>query len=250
MGHFLAAHGFGNAANIVPAAGFLEELTAFSQDSDLPGNLILQGRAGAAEAVHVFDFDFLAQLGFAFETNAHVDIAADHAFFHVGIADAAIDKDFFEGVEIGVGHFGAGDVGLGDDLQQGHAGTVKIKPAAAIKMKALADVFFQVSAGNPDATHAAVELEIDIAVRGGGLVVLSQLVVLGHVGVKIILPIELGVAGDFAIEQVAGQNGEAQGFFVGDGQDAGHAQADRADVGIGGGAILIGAAAPHLRFGL
>ena len=51
------------------------------------------------------------------------------------------------------------------------------------------------------------------------------------------------------MEEQPGQDGQLQGLLVGDGQDAGQAQADGADVGIGGRAEFIGAAAPHFGFG-
>ena len=63
-------------------------------------------------------------------------------------------------------------------------------------MEALADVFLQVRAGDAHARKAAVELELDVAVGGGRLVVLRDLVILRHVRIEIILPVELGERGN------------------------------------------------------
>ena len=117
-------------------------------------------------------------------------------------------------------------------------------------MEVLADIFLQVRPGDAHAREAAVELELDAAVDGGGLVVLRDLVVLRHVRVEVVLPVELGVAGHRAVEQKAGERRQAQRLLVRDGQHAGQAQAHRADVGVGRRAELIGAAAPHLRLRL
>jgi hypothetical protein len=68
------------------------------------------------------------------------------AFFHVAIADAAVTKNFDQGVEIIVGHLGAGDFRLGNDFQQRHAGAVEIHPAVALEMKILADILLQMGA--------------------------------------------------------------------------------------------------------
>ena len=115
-------------------------------------------------------------------------------------------------------------------------------------MKIFADVLLQVRAGDAHARNAAVEFELHVAVGRGGLVVLGDLVILRHVRIEIILPVKLGAAGDFAIQQQAGQHGQAQRLLVGDGQHAGQAEADGADVGVRRRAEFIGAAAPHLRF--
>ncbi len=180
--------------------------------------------------------------------HAHVDVATDHALFHVAIAHAAIDEDVLEGVEIFVGHVRAGDVGFGDDFQQRHAGAVEIHAAVAVEMEIFADVLLEMRAGDAHAGDAALELKIHVAADGGGLVVLCDLIILGRVGIEIILAVELGKARDAAIQQVARQRGQAQALVIGHGQDAGQAEADRADVGVGRGAKFIGATAPHLRF--
>jgi hypothetical protein len=84
------------------------------------------------------------------------------------------------------------DVRLGDDFQEGHAGAVEIHAAVPVEMGAFADVLLQMRAGDADAGEAALELEIEPAVARGGLVVLGDLVILGHVGIEVVLAVELG----------------------------------------------------------
>ena len=76
------------------------------------------------------------------------------------------------------------------------------------------------------------------------------MVILWVVGIEIIFAIELRELWNFAIQQHAGKRGEAEGFVIGDGEDARKAEADRADVGVGKRAEFIGAAAPHFGLGL
>ena len=245
VGVFLGAHFLGDAGGVVPAAGGLDELAALADDFDLAGDFVFQRAAHAGKAVHVFDLDFGPEFLTAHGAHGDVDIAADHAFFHVAIADAAIEEDVLEGVEVFAGHVGAGEVGLGDDLHEGDAGAVEIHAAVAVEMEAFADILLEVRPGDADAGEAALKFKLHPAVGGGGFIVLGELVVFGGVGIEIVLAVEFGEAGDFAIEQVTGEDGFAQGFFVGHGQHAGEAQADGAHLGVGLGAIGVGAAAPH-----
>ena len=81
-------------------------------------------------------------------------------------------------------------------------------------------------------------------------VVLRNLVVLGHVGIEVILAVELAVGRDLAVEHQAGERGEFEGVAVHHGQGTGQAKAGRAGVGVGGRTVLDGAAAEHLAMGL
>ena len=255
MGVLLGAHLLGDARDVIPAARGLHELAALGDDFDLPGDLILRRAAHAGEAVHVLDLDLRAEGGGAFGADADVHVAADHALLHVAVGDAALVENLDEGVEIRVGHVRAGEVGLGDDLEERDAGAVEVHAGVAVEVGELADILFQVRAGDAHPGEAvggagAVELEVHVAVGRAGLIVLGELVVLRGVGVEVILPVELRVARDLAVEQQSGEHGEAEGLLVRHGQDAGQAEADGADVGVGCCAEGVGAAAPHLRLGL
>lgn len=68
------------------------------------------------------------------------------------------------------------------------------------------------------------------------------MIALHQIGVMIILAVELGVLGDFAVERERGADGVFDGGFVDDRQAARHSEADRADVGIRGCTCIIGGA--------
>ena len=104
-------------------------------------------------------------------------------------------------------------------------------------------VFFQVDAGDANASRCAVHLDVKVAVNAERQVVLGDLVPLHQVGVGVVLAVELGELGDLAVEGQAGADGVVHGLAVDDGQDAGHAQADGADVGVGPGVRVVGGAA-------
>ena len=180
-----------------------------------------------------------------FDSDTHIYIATDHPFFHVAIAHVSIHQNVFQRIEVFVGHGGAGQVRLGNDLHQGYTGPVEIDAALPLEMKIFAHVLFQVRAGDANARNRAIKFKINVTVACRRLVVLGDLVILGHVRIEIILPIEFGIRRDGAIEQQAGEYRQAQGLFVSDRQDARQAQTDRADIGIRWRAKFIGAAAPH-----
>ena len=87
--------------------------------------------------------------------------------------------------------------------------------------------------GDADASQLACKFEIDMAVFRGRMGQLGDLVILGDVRVEIILTIEASVPSDVAIEQHPGQRGQAEGFGIRDRENAGHAKANGAHVGVG-----------------
>ena len=117
-------------------------------------------------------------------------------------------------------------------------------------MVEFAGVFLHVDAPDADALPRAADLDLDLAVLGDGQFVLGDLVALGQVGVEIVLAREAALAGDGA----AGGERHAQGVVhhgpVEHGQHPRHAQADRADVGVGRRTELGRTAAENLGSGL
>jgi hypothetical protein len=79
-----------------------------------------------------------------------------------------------------------------------------------------------------------------------GQVVLGDLVVLREVRVEVVLPVELGVGRDRAVEGEGGAEAELERRAVEDGQGAGVAEADGADLRIGRRAELDRARAEQL----
>jgi hypothetical protein len=79
-------------------------------------------------------------------------------------------------------------------------------------------------------------------------IILGNLIILGQVGIVIILPVETGILGDAAVQGDSGAYGVFEGGLIQDGQDAGHPQANGADLGIGRGAKGGGASAKDFGF--
>ena len=82
-----------------------------------------------------------------------------------------------------------------------------------------------------------------------GLVELRNLVALGQVGVEVVFAREDGALAHLAVECQGGQRGKLDGLGVEHRQCAGQAETNRADVGVGRGAEMIGAAAKGLGGG-
>ena len=91
--------------------------------------------------------------------------------------------------------------------------------------------------------------DLDEAVLGEGLVELADLVALGEIGIEVVFAGEDGGVVDPEIERLGGLDGEFDGLAVEHGQGSGHAEADRADVGVGLGAEDVGAGAEDLGLG-
>ena len=112
MGILLGSHALCDTCDIIPSSGFLVNGLSISDGFELPRDFILEGPSYAAEAVHVFNLNFGSQGRASFGTHTDIHITADHAFFHVTVADLAIDKNILERIEIGMGHVGTGDIGF------------------------------------------------------------------------------------------------------------------------------------------
>jgi hypothetical protein len=93
-------------------------------------------------------------------------------------------------------------------------------------------------------------VERDSAAEAEGQIVLADLVVLRHVRVEVVFAVKLAGDRGFAAEHESGEGGEAEGLIVHDGEGAGEAEADGADIRIRLGAVLDRAGAEHLGAGL
>ncbi len=155
VGLFFRAHAVGLAFVRVVEARFLRDLAARFHDPDLALDLILQRLANKAERIHILDFRFGAKFFLPPRAHADVGIAAQRAFFHIAIADAGVEDDFFQPGEVLVGFVGRRNVRLADDFDQRHSAAIQIdgRRVGGIGeafVQALARVFFQVQAGDAD----------------------------------------------------------------------------------------------------
>ena len=128
-------------------------------------------------------------------------------------------------------------------------------------METFGHIFLEVDAGEADilvlggdgflgVLRIGQVVEGNAAAEAEGQIVLADLVVLRHVGVEIVFPVELAGVRNFATEHEAGQDGEPQGLVVHHGERAGEAEADGADVGVRLAAVFDRAGAEHLSAGL
>ena len=227
----------------------------------LPGDLVGQRLAHAADAVHVLDLDLRAEFLLTLGPHGHVAIAAHLALFHVGIADAAIEQDLPQAAQERERLLGRVDFRVRDDFHQRRPGAVEVDAGARVVVKTLGHVLFQMDAheadffvGRGDGLLGVLRVR-QIVQRHGPAeaqrqVVLRNLVVLGHVRVEVVLAVELALRRDLAVEHQAGEGGQFEGMRVHHRQSARQAEAGRAGVGVGARAELDGAPAEHLGAGL
>ena len=110
----------------------------------------MDGAADGGDGVEVFQFDFRAERFFRFFAQRDVHVAAELAFFHVGIGDAALLEDHLERAEVGEGFLGGFEVGLGDDFHQRRAGAVEVDERRVAEVGGFRDVLFEVDAVEAD----------------------------------------------------------------------------------------------------
>ena len=117
-------------------------------------------------------------------------------------------------------------------------------------MQALAGVLLHVQSSDADPLRLSRgRRHIDPAVLCDGLVELRDLVALGQVGIEVVLAREDGALAHLAVDGQGGQRGVLDGLGVEHRQRAGQAQADRADIRVGGRAEVVGATAKGLGRG-
>lgn len=256
VGGFFGALGEGDFAGFVPAAGFLWDGVAIAEEVGLALDFEFECALDAAEGVHVFDFDFCAELGLSARSEGDIGVAAEGAFFHVGGADVEVAEDLSEFDEVGAGFVGAAEVGFGDDFHEWDAGAVDVDEGVAlagfvVAVEESCGVFFEVDAGDADASLAkVVGVDVEPALLAEGHVVLGDLVALHEVWVGVVFAVEFGECGDGHVEGESGADGPVDGGLVDDGEGAGHAQAERADEGVGVGVGVVGGAvAEHFGVG-
>ena len=178
-----------------------------------------------------------------------VRVAAEAPLLHVAVADLEIDEDLVETPEVGRRLLGAPDVRLADDLDERHARPVQIDQAhgVALVVHQLARVLLHVDPRDPDPLLPAVDFHLDPAVLGGRCGVLGDLVPLGKIGVKVILPGEVALPVDPAVGREGHPDHEFHDLPVQHRQHPGHPEADGAGVGVGRRPELRRAAAEDLR---
>ena len=113
-------------------------------------------------------------------------------------------------------------------------------------MHQLTGVLLNVDSGNADAFFAAFGLNVQMALAAQREIILGNLIGLRQVGVEIVLPILLGIGGDFAAGGKSGLYRILHHLAIEYRQRTGHTRAHRAALGVGCSTELGGAAAENL----
>ncbi len=247
-----------SAAYIIPAASFLLELSAALQNTDLALNFISKRAPDPADRVHVFDLDLYSKLRLRLGSHRDVAVAAELTFFHVGIAHPAVDQDLFKRSQKRERFLGRIDLGLGHDLHQRRAGAVEIDSRARFEMETLRHIFLEMNAHQMHLLVWRRDIFLRVlriseivqrhtAIGAKRHVVLRNLIILRHVRIEIILPVELADRRDVASEHEAGEHRHAQRFVIHHRQGAGQPEANRTSVRVRFGAKFNRTRAKHFR---
>ncbi len=180
-------------------------------------------------------------------------LKADDPLLHIARVDFEVLEQRAErgGVAQDLGY--RVQVGFAHDFQQRDAGAVEVHQRVAIAVEQLPGVLFEMDA--PDACRGLMALIQAIgqpAMLGQRRLVLRNLEPLGKIRVEVVLARKLAALGHLAAERQRDPQGVFDRLAVDDRQGAGLTGADltHGRIGLGGGRILHGAAAEHLRAGL
>ena len=253
VGVLLAAQGVRTAVGLVPVTGLLADRLARFEHADLALRLVLDRPADRAHRVDVLDLAARAELSTR-QANADVGIDTHRAFLHLGVGGPNGDEDGSQFVDVCLGLLGVADVGTTHDLDQWNAGAVEVdqrvltavdSPTRAADVSRLAGVLLQVGALDADPESIG---KVEPAVDTDRLVVLTDLVRLGHVRVEVVLAGK-GRTLHRAVDGQAEPHGQFDGLAVEHGKCAGQAEGDGVDVGVRFVAETIGGGREELRAG-
>ncbi len=232
LGVLLGAHGIGGVLVLVPAAGLLNDPLSLLQQLNLPSTLVLDGPCNGFEGVEVLHLGAGAQLRGACGAHRQVYVAAEGALLHFAVGHAQVLEGGAQLLQIGNDLLGGAEVGLGDNLDEGHAAAVVV--AAGLVgpgvVDQLARVLLHVQLVD---AHRLAAADVHPAVPGNGQVELGNLIGLGQVRVEVVLPVKAALFGDLTPQGQTGLDGKFQHLLVEYGQGAGHAGAHRTAVGVG-----------------
>src|SRR5581483_10747172 len=110
-------------------------------------------------------------------------------------------------------------------------------------------IFFHMNTGQADALGTFTNCDINVPVPGDGQLIHADLIPFGQIRVEIILARPAAVWRDLAMSCQRRAERVFHHTLVEDGEDAGHAEADRAGMIVWWRAELRGAAAENLRLG-
>ncbi len=248
VGVFLGAHGGGFHRFGIPAARFLHNRDGMRHAFALAARLVFKRRVNAAEGVHVLDFHLRAELLRAARTDGDVHIAAHVAFFEIAVRYSGVDEHLLERGQVGDRFVGAGHIRLGDNFHERRAAAVEVHPGRGRVVVDLGRVLLEMDVVDADKLARAIrKSDFHAAANAQRRAVLRNLVVLCHVRIEVVLPVECGVAVNLAPKHHPAHASELYRLLVHHRQCPGIAQTHRADVSVRLAAGLQQAAAKHLR---
>ncbi len=186
------------AGLLVEVPGLLDERLAAFERVPLPLLLEAQRAFERAHRVEVLDLDLGAELGLARAPGRDVRVAAERPLLHPHVRDVERLERRAQLGEVGARLLGRAHVGLGHALDERHAGAVVVDegvlglpdPSPGTHVRGLARVLLHVDARDADRPSLAVDLDLEPPADAHGKVVLADLVVLRHVGIEVVLPVE------------------------------------------------------------
>jgi hypothetical protein len=233
---FLAAHRRRLAEVAVPQPRLLMDDAASPEHLDLPLDLELERLLEIPERVDVLDLRLRAEGRLPDGPDRHVRIAAQTALFHVAVVGAQGDEDLAQPREALRRIGGRPQVGIGDDLDEGHAAAIEVERRAAIGVREavqrLARVLFHVHACDADRRRARAARELDMPAECERPFVLRDLIALRQVGIEVVLPREDRLRLNAAPERQRRTNRQLHGAAVEHRQRARQPETDRTDMGV------------------
>ena len=236
VGVFLGSQRVRATVAFIPVPSLLSNDIATLEQIDLSAGLVLDGPADRPHTVDVLDLAAGAERSTGL---VHADIGVDPhaAFLHLGMGCLDRQENAAQFGDVLPGLLGRADVGTADDLDQRNAGTVEVdqRVVAAVnsatgptEVCALPCVFFEVSALDADAGSVGQREEpIDIQ----RLVVLTDLICLGHVGIEVVLAVERARP-NRAVQCQTDAHRQLDGLAIQHRQCPRKTERDRVDVGV------------------
>ena len=194
LGLLLHAKRGGLAAVFIPVASLLANLAAVFEYFDLTKGLVLNGALETAQRVQVLDFAPCAKGGVGL-ANRHVGVNAKRSLFHASIRRTNRNQNRAQFSDVVARLLRGTNVGTRNNLHERNTRSVVVHEGTVRSMDAtrrpevgrLAGVFFHMGPLDGDAESVG---QRQVAVGVYRYVVLTYLVVLGHVGVEVVLAVK------------------------------------------------------------
>ena len=231
-------------------------MTAIFENFRLTFDFVIDGIFEVLEGVDVLHLGTGAELLRANRAQGYVDVGAQVAFFHTAVGHINIFHDGLDFFHIGAGFFSRAHIRFGYDFEEGHTSTVVINVTGSgildgrAGMHELAGIFFHVDTGQADAFLLTFHVNIHPAMFSNRQVVLGRLPVFRQIRIVIVLAVELAVLVDFAVRSKTSLDAELHHPLVYRGQYTGHAQTNRAYMGVLVSTKFRGTTAENLGFRL